>query len=109
MKLIDIKEVSEMIGVKKPTIYEWVRTGKIPFRRLNGLIRFDPDEINEWVESQKTYDKKGRVSHKKTCKNKDLDSIVTNAIEAGKGTRYNHPQRGNQTIQAKKGGKDGTF
>ena len=109
MKLITIKEVSEILGIRVSTLYSWASSDRIPSHRLNGLIRFDLNEIYEWVTGQNTYNTKGPVSHKKTCKNKDLDTIITDVIEAENVTRYNRPQRGNQTSRAGKGGKIGAF
>jgi excisionase family DNA binding protein len=53
MKLLDIIQLAEMLNIKKKTIYEWVRQRKIPYIKLGGLIRFDPEEIEKWVESKK--------------------------------------------------------
>jgi excisionase family DNA binding protein len=53
MKLIDITQLSEMLNVKKKTIYDWVHKRKIPYIKLGGLIRFDPTEIEQWVKSKK--------------------------------------------------------
>ena len=108
MKLITIKEVSEILGIKTSTLYEWVRNDTIPSYRLNGLIRFDMEELYVWVKASHTYsdtnNTKERRSHRKRSKNKDLDTIITNAIETVKVTRYNNPQREDQTKEAGKGG-----
>jgi len=53
MKLLDISQLSEMLNVKKKTIYDWTHKGQIPFIKLGGLIRFDPEEIQKWVTSKK--------------------------------------------------------
>ena len=53
MNLIDIKKVSEIISVKPSTIYQWAELGIIPFVKLNGALRFDPEDINKWIESCK--------------------------------------------------------
>lgn len=53
MKLITIKEVSEMLGVKDKTLYQWVELGQIPSIKLNGSVRFDPDEILTWINQCK--------------------------------------------------------
>ena len=86
MKLITIKEVSEILGVKVSTLYEWVRNGTIPSYRLNGLIRFDMEELCVWVKDSHTYSNtKERRLHKKRSKNRGLDNIITNAIDEVKG------------------------
>ncbi|MDE3019305.1 MAG: helix-turn-helix domain-containing protein [Nitrospirota bacterium] len=37
--------------MKRSTLYVWVAQGKIPCRKIHGLIRFRPEEIDRWVES----------------------------------------------------------
>lgn len=39
--------------MKPSTLYLWASQGKIPCRRLHGLIRFDPEEIKQWVDSSR--------------------------------------------------------
>jgi len=52
-QLIDAEQLSQFLGVKEGTIYDWVRRGKIPHVRLERLIRFDPDEIDTWLQERK--------------------------------------------------------
>ena len=40
-QLIDAEQLSQFLGVKEGTIYDWVRRGKIPHVRLERLIRFE--------------------------------------------------------------------
>ena len=53
MKLLDIAQLSEMLNIKKKTIYDWTHKGTIPYIKLGGLIRFDPKEIEQWIKSKK--------------------------------------------------------
>ena len=53
MQLIDVKKVSEMISVKSSTLYQWAELGVIPHVKLNGALRFDPDDLAKWIESCK--------------------------------------------------------
>ena len=46
-------ELSEHLAVPKATIYSWVRRGDIPFVKLGGVVRFDPEEINDWLRERK--------------------------------------------------------
>ena len=41
MKLIDIKELSQILNIKASTIYQWVELAKIPHYKLNDAVRFD--------------------------------------------------------------------
>lgn len=53
MRLVGIKEISEMIGVKSSTLYQWSELGQIPCIKLNGCLRFDLDEIMRWIKACK--------------------------------------------------------
>jgi len=49
-KLIDIDELSEILGVTKATIYSWTSQNKIPHIKLSKrLLKFREDEITEWI------------------------------------------------------------
>lgn len=48
-KLININELSEMIGVGVGSIYNLVSMRRIPFVKIGRLTRFDLDMINEWI------------------------------------------------------------
>jgi len=110
MKLISIKELSHFLSVKGSTLYAWVHNGTVPFYKLNGLIRFDLEEIKEWVRNSKP------SSHNITffpgkSKRLDIDNIVKKAVEDVTNKRYNHLKRETRpkSRSQKKGGFDGTI
>ena len=43
-------EIAEFLRVAKTTIYDWVYKKKIPYYKIGGAVRFDMDEIYEWVK-----------------------------------------------------------
>jgi excisionase family DNA binding protein len=45
-------EVADFLGVSKQKIYKMVSLSQIPYLRVNGCIRFLPEEIIEWVRQQ---------------------------------------------------------
>ena len=53
MKLLSIKELSGVINVKPSTLYQWAELGQIPCLKLNGCLRFDLDEILDWIKTCK--------------------------------------------------------
>ena len=53
MKLVGVKEISIILGVKPSTIYLWAELRQIPHIKLNGSLRFDPADIEIWVKSCK--------------------------------------------------------
>jgi excisionase family DNA binding protein len=51
-RLLDIEKLSEMLGVKRATIYAWIYRKKIPFIKLGRLLRFRESEILDWIAKQ---------------------------------------------------------
>lgn len=51
--LINPEELSKGMRVARVTIYAWVRRGTIPHLKLEGLVRFDPEEIAAWLKSKR--------------------------------------------------------
>ena len=46
---LSVDEIAEHLGVKKDTIYKWVRTTDIPFHKVGRLLKFRINEIDQWV------------------------------------------------------------
>ncbi len=53
MRVIEIKELSEILKVKPSTLYQWAELGQIPCVKLNGCLRFDLDDILGWIKACK--------------------------------------------------------
>lgn len=53
MKLLTVKEVSEILSIAPQTLYQWAELGKIPSYKLNGCLRFDEADIMAWLETCK--------------------------------------------------------
>jgi len=88
MKLVTIKIASDFLMVKQSTLYSWVHNGSIPFHKLNGLIRFDLDELLEWVKASKRTSSPFYIEPK-SKQISDIDNMVKKAIDSVKGNRYN--------------------
>ena len=52
-KLLNVHEAAEILGVKPPTLYNWVSEGKITVVKVGRLVKFDPQDIKEFVEKNK--------------------------------------------------------
>ncbi len=50
MRLLTVKDVSEMLNVKVKTIYQWAELNQIPHMKLNGVLRFDLNDIMAWIQ-----------------------------------------------------------
>ncbi|MEI8012705.1 MAG: helix-turn-helix domain-containing protein [Candidatus Omnitrophota bacterium] len=48
--LMTIDEVADYLRVKKRTVYDWVKKGKIPAVKTVGLWRFRKDRIDLWLD-----------------------------------------------------------
>lgn len=49
--LLTIKDLSAWLNIKPSTLYLWAAKGKIPCRKIHGLIRFEPEAITAWLGS----------------------------------------------------------
>jgi len=49
--LLTIKDVSVWLNIKPSTLYLWTAQGKIPYLKIHGLVRFDRERIQRWLES----------------------------------------------------------
>jgi predicted DNA-binding transcriptional regulator AlpA len=49
--LFTIKDLSAQLNIKPSTLYLWAAQGKIPCRKILGLIRFEPEAIASWLRS----------------------------------------------------------
>ena len=110
MRLVTIKEVSRFLSVKESTLYSWVNKGSIPAHKINGLIRFDMDEIEEWVKRSRQESHKATPHAIKVSNNQDIDNIIKKAIDSVTSNRYN-PSNGKPGPRQglRKEVKDGTL
>jgi len=53
MQIVDVKMLSAIINVKAKTIYQWAELKQIPHMKLNGSLRFDIDDIKQWIQNCK--------------------------------------------------------
>ena len=47
--LLTVKALSQRLQIKPSTLYAWAAQGKIPCRKIHGLVRFDQTEIDRWL------------------------------------------------------------
>ena len=56
-KYLTRSEIAEMLRMSVPSVNYLTKTKQIPFIRIGKrAIRFDPDEITEWMETRKNLD-----------------------------------------------------
>jgi excisionase family DNA binding protein len=77
--LLTIKEVSGWLNIKPSTLYLWAAQGKIPCRKIHGLVRFEQDAILRWLDSFMD-DQSKPVSHLLDHRTtRDVDVLIATA------------------------------
>lgn len=91
--MLTVKELSAWLNIKESTLYLWVSQNKIPCRRIHGLVRFEPEAIEAWLNGFEASPGKPfpRPTHDDT---RDVDQL----IEAAKSEVYT--SRHGETIQS---------
>ncbi|HZX10397.1 MAG TPA: helix-turn-helix domain-containing protein [Acidobacteriota bacterium] len=49
---LSVDEVAEYLGIKRFTVYKWVKRSGLPARKIGRLLKFKKSEIDTWVETQ---------------------------------------------------------
>lgn len=52
--LLTVKQLSSFLNVHPNTIYKWTDERKIPFVKINGKVRFEKEDIDEYIEKNKS-------------------------------------------------------
>jgi excisionase family DNA binding protein len=52
--LLTPDDVAELLQVNKSWVYEAARDGRIPHVRLGRYVRFEPEEIEAWLKTQRS-------------------------------------------------------
>jgi excisionase family DNA binding protein len=53
-RLLEAKEIAELLGVPERWVRDHTRTGSIPHVQLGRYVRYDRGDVLGWVESLKT-------------------------------------------------------
>ena len=51
--LVDIETVASSLGISLRQVRRFVAEGRIPYVRVGHLIRFDPAELNDWIDARR--------------------------------------------------------
>ena len=51
-RYLNIKELSNYLGISKGTLYVWVCQKRIPYVKISNLLRFDLNQIDGWVKAK---------------------------------------------------------
>ncbi|SLM48083.1 putative DNA-binding protein, Excisionase family (Modular protein) [Nitrospira japonica] len=97
--MLTIKDLSARLNIKVSTLYAWVAQGKIPCRKIYGLIRFEPEEIDRWLTSLQP-----PPLSSAPCRISSPDTDIDRLIADAKRTAYT-PRHG-ETISPSPEGKE---
>lgn len=53
-RLLDVEDQARMLNISERGLYRLARSGEIPFHRVGGQLRFDPDEVLEATRGKPT-------------------------------------------------------
>ncbi|MFQ5585738.1 MAG: helix-turn-helix domain-containing protein [Thermodesulfobacteriota bacterium] len=106
-QFLTANQVGERLNCKASTIYAWATRGAIPSFKLNGLLRFDQADIEEWIKECRVAKENMPEIKTKCVGRSDIDRIISGAIASVKGSRYNSPTKGKLGLDKahKKGGR----
>jgi excisionase family DNA binding protein len=97
--LLTIKDLSVWLNIKPSTLYLWAAQGKIPCQKIHGLIRFDPQAIQQWLETFNI-----ETSHFPSLRAPTSDTDVDAVIARAKRSLYTAPCEKPDEDRAKQGG-----
>ena len=49
-KLLDVQQVSQLLGIKESTLRAWIFQNRIPVVRIGRLVRFKENDLQSWIE-----------------------------------------------------------
>jgi excisionase family DNA binding protein len=56
---ISVDEIAQHLGIKKDTVYKWVRTRNMPAHKVGRLLKFQIGEVDRWVREGRAGTKRG--------------------------------------------------
>ena len=97
--LLTIKDLSAWLNIKPSTLYLWAAQGKVPCRKIHGLIRFDREAIQQWLDTFDTHTSPF-LSIQPNIRDQDIDAVIARA----KRSLYTAPREKPDEDRAKQGG-----
>lgn len=68
---LNVRQVAELLGVSGKHIYELAAQGKLPAFRVGKAVRFDPQDVADWLRKRKpSNERQGSTESQKTRSSK---------------------------------------
>lgn len=82
--LLTVKDMVARLQVRDKTIYAWAAQGRIPTLKINGVIRFEPDAIDRWLQDcQMLTERSSPSANSRRIKSaRDVDHLIERANRA---------------------------
>ncbi|NYR27015.1 helix-turn-helix domain-containing protein, partial [Escherichia coli] len=48
---LSVDEISEYLGVKRDTVYQWITDKGMPAHKIGRLWKFKVSQVDDWVET----------------------------------------------------------
>lgn len=95
---LNIVALVECLGIKRSTLYGWVEQGTIPHLKLGRLLRFDPEEIEAWLQDHRRQGMLQPDSHSRRRHDADrVDVLIAQAKRAVYTSSHGKPDQGRAT------------
>ncbi len=62
-KWLTARELAQYLKISLDMVYKLTQQGKIPVSKVGTLLRFDREEIDQWVRSQRHQSSKAKTGH----------------------------------------------
>ena len=79
---LTVKALSQRLQIKPSTLYAWASQGKIPCRKIHGLVRFDATEIDRWLSSFSPLQSVPTQIRTRKMDHTDLEQLIASAKRA---------------------------
>lgn len=56
-KFLTVKDLATSLQLTERHIYRLIKEGTLPHYRIGGTIRFDAEQVREWLDSKRVYRK----------------------------------------------------
>lgn len=83
----DVQRLSAYLNIKACTLYAWAAQGRIPCLKIHGLVRFQKDEIDQWLEGFRERPKAAE-SPRVRASAFDIDRVIARAKRAAYNSRH---------------------
>jgi excisionase family DNA binding protein len=79
---LTVKALSQRLQITPSTLYAWASQGKIPCRKIHGLVRFDCTEIDRWLASFSPPQSMPPQIRTRRADHTDLERLIASAKRA---------------------------